>query len=237
MCPLKRFFPRLTAVLLLLVSSHQLQAQHAAWYFESGGITGTGSSLSGIPAEFGSGTASAFHASSLTSWSSPVGNGSSHSWSANQWAIGDYWQFQISTIGAAPDFITYDQTRSVTGPAQFELSYSTDGVNFSSFPSYTVLTNSTSSNNSGTGHSTTPWNTSSYQTIFTLTNFPGSITSIQNAETVYFRVVCDSAPTSPGGTSQLDNFYIFSEPIPEPSAVSLFAASCLLAGCLHARRR
>jgi hypothetical protein len=223
--------------LLLLVSSHQLQAQHAAWYFESGGITGTGSSLSGIPAEFGTGTASAFHASPLTTWSSPVGNGSSHSWSADHWAVGDYWQFQISTIGMAPDFITYDQTRSTTGPAQFELSYSTDGVNFSSFPSYTVLTNSTSANNSGTGHSTTPWNTSSYQTIFTLTNFPGSITSIQNAETVYFRVVCDSAPSSPDGTSQLDNFYIFSQPIPEPSAVSLFAVSCLLVRYFQGRRK
>jgi hypothetical protein len=237
MCRLKRLLPRPTVALLLLVSSHQLQAQQ--WYFEDTSplITGTGSSLTGIAPEFGSGTASAFHASPLTVWSSPVGNGSPHSFSADHWAVGDYWQFQISSIGLAPDFITYDQTRSTTGPAQFKLSYSTDGVNFSSFPSYIVLTNSTSSNNSGTGHSTTPWSTSSYQTIFTLTNFPGSITSIQNAETVYFRVVCDSDPSSAAGTSRLDNFYIFSHAIPEPSAVSLFAASCLLVRCLRARRR
>jgi hypothetical protein len=228
---------RLIAI-FLLVLSHQLQAQHASWYFESTSslITGSGTTLSGIPAEFGTGTASAFHASSLTVWSSPVGNGSSHSFSADHWAIGDYWQFQISTVGFAPDFLTYDQTRSTTGPAQFKLSYSTDGVNFSSFPSYLVLTNNTSSNNSGTGRSTTPWSTSSYQTIFTVTNFPGSITSIQNADTVYFRVVCDSAPSSSAGTAQLDNFYIFSHPIPEPSAVPLFAASCLVT-CLFARTR
>jgi hypothetical protein len=237
MCPLKSFLSRATTALLLLLSSHQLQAQD--WYFESTSslITGTGSSLSGIPAEFGSGTASAFHASSLTVWSSPVGNGSSHSFSADHWAVGDYWQFQISTLGLAPDFITYDQTRSTTGPAQFKLSYSTDGVNFTSFPSYTVLTNSTSSNNSGTGHSTTPWSSSSYQTIFTVTNFPGSITAIQNAQTVYFRVVCDSAPTSPAGTSQLDNFHISTYPVPEPSAVSLFAVSCLLVRYFKGRRR
>jgi hypothetical protein len=132
---LKRLLPHATAALLLLVSSHRLQAQQ--WYFEDTSplITGSGTSLSGIAPEFGSGTASAFHASPLTVWSSPVGNGSSHSFSADHWAVGDYWQFQISTIGLAPDFITYDQTRSSTGPAQFKLSYSTDGVNFTSFPS------------------------------------------------------------------------------------------------------
>jgi hypothetical protein len=67
----------------------------AQWTFETtfGGISGTGTSLTGILPEVGTGSASGVHAAAATIWSSPSDNGSAHSFSANTWAVGDYWKY------------------------------------------------------------------------------------------------------------------------------------------------
>ena len=71
---------------------------------------------------------SGFHAVAATTWSSPGGNGSTYSLSSNNWSIGDYYQVSLSTTGYAdPITLSFDQTRSSTGPATFEVFMSTDG--------------------------------------------------------------------------------------------------------------
>ena len=44
-----------------------------------------------------------------------VGNGSPKSMSGNGWAVGDYWQFQSSTLGFSDIGISFDQISSSTG--------------------------------------------------------------------------------------------------------------------------
>ena len=212
-------------------------AQIIYWSFESSftNISGSGSAISGIAPDFGSGMASAFHASSLTTWSSPGGNGSVHSFSADHWASGDYWQFQISTLGFAPSSITFSQTRTVPAPTQFDFSYSTDGIHFTSLSSYLVLSNNTSLNNTGSDLATSPWSTFNWQSAFSYTNLADSITSLQNQSAVYFRLVCD--PTiSTSGSERIDDFMVSLTPIPEPQFLPLAALAGAALGFGRRRR-
>jgi len=66
-----------------------------------------------VSPEIGSGSASGSHAGAAT-YSSPTGNGSAKSYSANAWAVNDYWQFQVSTVGYTNITLSYDQTSSAT---------------------------------------------------------------------------------------------------------------------------
>src|SRR5688572_14525417 len=86
-----------------------------------------------VAADSGAGALNGVHASALTDWSTPVGNGSFNSYSSNEWAIGDYYQVQVSTTGLDDIWIQWDQTRSSTGPATWDLQYSTDGATFTTF--------------------------------------------------------------------------------------------------------
>src|SRR5260221_7300627 len=77
---------------IALVVGVSIQAQVITkWTFESTVPTNAGP----FSAEIGAGFASGLHAGAAV-YSSPSGNGSTHSYSANTWAIGDYWQFQTS---------------------------------------------------------------------------------------------------------------------------------------------
>lgn len=167
-------------------------------------------SISGIAPEVGSGQASGLHASALTDWSNPVGNGSLESFSANEWAIGDYYQFQTSTLGFQDILVSWDQTRSSTGPATWDFAYSLDGVNFTiALDNYTAPVVAWSS--------TTP-------DVTLTTSFSidlSSVTALNNASDVYFRLVAESAPSSAAGTSRNDNFRV--AVVPEPSAYALGA--------------
>ena len=60
----------------------------------------------------------------------PAGNGSAHSFSSNVWAVGDYYQFQVSTLGQSQIGLVFDQTSSSTGPGNFKVQYSTNGTTF-----------------------------------------------------------------------------------------------------------
>ena len=82
----------------------------ADWTFESS-IPATSGPFA---AEIGTGAASGHHASTST-YSSPAGNGSAHSFSSNTWAAGDYYQFSTSTLGDSAISLSFDQTSSSTG--------------------------------------------------------------------------------------------------------------------------
>jgi hypothetical protein len=202
----------------------------AQWTFET-----TTPTTSGVFApEVGNGSALGSHANTSAVYSSPVGNGSSHSFSSTYWAIGDYYQFKVSTAGLSNIAISWDQISSNTGPQNFGLSYSTDGVNFSSFIAYTVLANATPNTWSSSG---TPKTSSSYS--FDLSG----VSALNNQANDYFRLVDTSTVSasggavSTGGTNRVDNFTVTAiAAVPEADTYALMMAGLGLVG-MAARRR
>ncbi len=205
----------------------------ALWTFEttSNSLTGASASLGPILADSGSGSASGVHASAATVWSHPAGNGSGSSFSANTWAQGDYFQFQVSTLGFLDITASYDQTRSSTGPATFTFSYSTDGINFTPFlTDYTVLNNAASAGPPVTA----AWSaTSARQSAYTFTQDLSALSAVENIPALYFRVIDDSATGAVGGTGRIDNFLVSATAVPEPSILGLLG----LGACALALRR
>jgi hypothetical protein len=190
----------------------------ATWTFEttSASIGGASNHLDNIAADIGSGTASGVHASASTAWSSPAGNGSAHSFSDNNWAVGDYAQFQLSTVGFHGLSLSYDQTSSTTGPRDFTLSYSLNGSSFTQIGStYSVLANSAPN----------AWNATTSSSLFTFNYDLGSL--VDDSATVFFRIADASTTSANGGTvattgtDRIDNFSVFTTPVPEPSSVAL----------------
>ena len=218
----------------------------ADWTFQSANSTnniiGAGdtpkATQSGVLADIGTGTASASHASSATAWSIPAGNGSTNSWSANTWAVGDYFQFSVSTAGFQNIQLSYSQVSSSTGPGKFLLEYSTDGTTFTPFGSdYTVPVNGTAPSG---------WSVIA-GTDFTASDFSdnlSTITALNNATTVFFRLAADALVTAGGatvgsfsasGTDRVDNFIISADPVPEPSTIALASMGGI--ACLVTMRR
>jgi len=97
------------------------------------------------------GDALGFHANPATVWSTPVGNGSPRSFSSNNWSQGDYYQFSTSTIDYEEIRFGWSQTRSGTGPADFIVEWSADGVNFDTIFTYTIAAISWSGTNFNEG--------------------------------------------------------------------------------------
>jgi len=206
------------------------------WTFETsqpGVVTlpaspGAGVAFPGFSPEIGSGTASALHAGAST-YSSPSGNGSFHSFSSTLWAVGDYYQFEVNTLNHAGVTLSFDQASSNTGPGAYNLAYSTDGVNFTGFASYTVLANASPN---------TPWNASTYNSAYTFHDDLSAISALNNQSTVFIRLVDNGTVSASGGTvgtlgtDRVDNFVVSA--VPEPATTAL----CVLGGlvCLIARR-
>jgi hypothetical protein len=194
----------------------------AMWTFE----TSKPSTAGPIVAETGTGTGMAAHAG-VTAYSAPAGNGSANSWSANVWAVGDYFQFEVSTVVYFGESISWDQTGSGTGPGDFVLQYSDDGTNFTTFGSQYSIFSPAVSWNSATNVSTTHFS----QDL-------SSITALDGQATVFFRLK-DNSTRSVGnglvgtaGTDRVDNVLISVGIIPEPSAFLLGAIGVGLFGLL-----
>lgn len=159
------------------------------------------------------------------SQSFPAGWGSMDSWSSNGWDVNDYFQFQVSTVGFSNIGVQWEQMGSNTGPAHFALAYSLDGVTFTNFGTYGVT-------NDG-------WNT----TVTPAESVKGfdlsSITELNEAETVYFRLVMTDTISINGGTvastgtARVDNFTV--TVVPEPGTVTLVGVG--LAAVLFGVRR
>ncbi|HVV02223.1 MAG TPA: PEP-CTERM sorting domain-containing protein [Verrucomicrobiae bacterium] len=196
------------------------------WTFESTVPTNAGP----YAAEIGTGSALGYHTGAAV-YSNPAGNGSTESFSVNTWAVGDYFEFSSSTVGYTGIDLEWDQTSSGTGPGTFSLSYSTDGTSFTTVGSdYTVLANS----------SPNPlWSTSTYHPEFHYSVDLSSITALDNAPAVYFRLTDDSTTSANGGTvaasgtDRVDNFSI--QVVPEPCTAALLGLGSL--GLIFANRR
>jgi hypothetical protein len=190
----------------------------AKWTFEASQPAATNeATISNIAAEIGTGTARGMHAAVGTDYSSPGGNGSPHSFSSNNWGIGDFYEFSIGTEGFQDLRITFDQTSSNTGPRDFRLEYSADGTNFltTDLPAagaYTVLANN-SPNPS--------WSDNSPLSLFSFELDLTDIEMLDDQADVYFRLTmvgntqADGVGTvAAGGTSRVDNLTIYYYAIP-----------------------
>ncbi len=224
----------LSVVLPLFISASAASAQTLAqWTFDINTPADlvNSTTIAGLPADVGTGTASGTHASAATDWTTPAGNGSDNSLSANTWAVGDYYQFSLSTAGYSGLGVSFDATGSGTGPRDFSFAYSTDGLVFTDFANYTVLLNGAPN----LSWSTANGNQSAYTTTFDLS----SITALDNAASVYFRLVNTStvsineAVVGTGGTSRVDNFAVYV--VPEPASAALIGLGLL--ALISARRR
>ena len=164
------------------------------------------------------------HSLAAATYTSPAGNGSQYAFSSNNWSTGDFYEARLSTLGYSDISISWDQTRSSTGPATFELVMSTDGgANFTTLlASYTVL-------QSGGGGAPGTWSTTTYNPIYSLNQ---AAAAADNQADVIFRFR-SLATTAAAGSSRIDNVMINSGPVPAPGAIALLG----VAGLAGLRRR
>ena len=164
------------------------------------------------------------HSLAAATYTSPAGNGSQYAFSSNNWSTGDYYEARLSTLGYSDISISWDQCRSSTGPATFELVMSTDGgANFTTLlASYTVL-------QSGGGGAPGTWSTTTYNPIYSLNQ---AAAAADNQADVIFRFR-SLATTAAAGSSRIDNVMIYSGPVPAPGAIALLG----VAGLAGLRRR
>jgi hypothetical protein len=190
----------------------------AAWTFEVTAPANAGPHM----AEGGVYAASSF-ASAVTGGtiSSPVGNGSARSFSSNGWSAGNYYQFATSSSNYENLTLSWDQVRSSTGPANFDLRVSTDGVNFVTLVAGYVVRSNSSPNWSTGG----PRVTDDILKVF----IPAAYNDQAN---LVFRLVNLDSPAS-SGTNRVDNVFLNGTIIPAPGTLALAG----IGGLLIARRR
>lgn len=188
----------------------------ALWTFETSVPTTAGPHA----AEVGAGNALGFHALAGTVYSNPAGNGSVESFSSNFWSTGDYYQFSITTVGYENIQFGWSQTRSSTGPDNFNLEWSTDGVNFATLQNYTVGT---------LGWSTSPANFQA-GSVFAPIALPAGAA---DQASLIIRLTSTVTPTNTAGTNRVDDIFFTGTLIPSPASAALLG----LGGMVAARRR
>lgn len=213
---MKRFISSVVALSLFAVASSTASAgalvDLAEWTFETSVPTTAGphAAEGGL---FG-GDATGFHTVGAAVYSNPVGNGSFESFSSNNWSVDDYYQFSTSTVGYEGITITWEQTRSSTGPGTFDLLWSTDGAAWTALVvDYNVAQVSWSSG------------------AFTAGSTQGphlAPAALDNQTTVYFRMA-SKVTTASAGTNRIDDVVIQGRLIPEPGTIGLLAIGALVA--------
>ncbi len=218
-----------TTIAVLAIGASAQAVNIATWSFEvntPADLTDS-STISGIAADSGSGTASGFHALPATDWTTPAGNGSANSLSSNTWSTGDYYQFVFSLSGFQNATITFDQAASGTGPKDFTVQVSTDGTNFTNVLSnYTVAQNGLAPLLS--------WNGVDYRTGYTI----GAVSlgaATNNAASVTVRLV-SNVTTAAGGTNRVDNIIVDAEAIPEPATMMVLGLGLAAAAARRKRK-
>lgn len=224
----------------LVGRAHAALVTNADFTFETSGLSFSTSVTQGtnafgpILADIGSGSAYASHSATNAVYSSPSGNGSLHSLSANVWTAGDYYQFQVPTTGIQNIIVSYDQVSSGTGPKVFSFLYSVDGMNFSTAGSYSIgltqdATNTASTTLTGTESSWNPSSSGAYNQVFNLS----AVAGLNNDTSAIFEIVEADTTTATSGTDRVDNFIVAGSAVPEPASLTLLT----LAGAAALFRR
>lgn len=205
----------------------------ALWNIVTPFPTGTGNVPTGITYSVGAadtgavtvGTElSSVHALPAATYTSPAGNGSTLSFSSNNWSVGDYYQASVSTVGFTGINLSWDQARSSTGPASFTLIMSTDGGS-----SWSTLLSSYVVVQSGGGGSPATWSSLGARNPLYTTSV--SVPGADNQASVLFRFQALVAGSAATGTGRIDNVEITG--VPTPGAMGLLG----LAGFAGLRRR
>ena len=117
------------------------------------------------------------------------------------------------------------------------MQYSTDGTSFTTFGStYEVLANAAPN---------AVWNATTFSNSYEFNVDLSSVTAINNAANVYFRLVdadtisANGGTVAPAGTDRVNNFTVTGSPVsvPEPSSVFLAALAVTGLGLFSVRRR
>ncbi|MBU6208742.1 MAG: hypothetical protein KGR22_02405 [Planctomycetes bacterium] len=219
------------AIAVALVSAAD-GAMIAGWSITTAFPTGTGNVPTGNTYSVGAAdqgdqtagsTLSSYHLLAAATYTSPAGNGSQYAFSSNNWSIGDYYEARVSTSNYANISVSWDQARSSTGPASFELIFSVDGgQSWINAATYTVL-------QSGGGGAPGTWSSTTYNAIYTNNQ---ALAGADNASEliIRFRSLATGAAT---GSNRIDNVVISGDLVPAPGAVALLA----VAGLASRRRR
>jgi len=201
------------------------QVTNANFGFEISGTSTVGSTGSGskgaLAPDAGTGTAFGVHTSTATVYSFPTGNGSAHAFSSNSFSPGDYYQFNVPTIGIQNIVVSFDQTGSSTGPSHFSL-IAIDGSGSGTYTvsSYTVAL--------ATFSSSTTSSVPGVHMVYSLS----SISALNNNSSVAFQLMDDDTVALNGGavgtagTDRVDNFMVFGDAVsqvPEPASLGLAA--------------
>lgn len=225
----------IAAILLTTLVCAAEAAVISTWTFEPQPFTDLSNSSVGptVTATTGPGSATGFHALATTDWSTPAGNGTTDSFSSNDWSVGDYYEFTTDTTGYEDIIVSWDQTRSSTGPGTFDFYYSSTG---SAGPytlaldNYTVLANTTAAGPPATA----PWSSMTpRQSVYTFTVDLSAITALDGNSSVAIRLVGDVAAAA-GGTNRVDNFQVDGTLVPEPTWLAVCGMMVLM---ISARRR
>jgi len=225
----------IVSVAVLAIASSASATLVCGWTITTAFPTGTGNVPTGVTYGVGAGDQGALtsgssldsvHALAAATYTSPAGNGSQYSFSSNNWSIGDYYQAKFSTLGFTDAItLTWDQARSATGPAAFEVVFSTDGgTNWNTaLASYTVL-------QSGGGGAPGTWSSTTYNPLYTNTL---AIAGIENLSEVLVRFRATGAAGGATGSNRIDNVKVYSGAVPTPGALALLG----IAGLVGRRRR
>jgi hypothetical protein len=208
------------AAALMVGASTVSAATIAQWTFETAPpADATDSTTIGpILADSGLGTASGLHALAATDWTTPAGNGSANSLSANTWSTGDYYQFSVSTLLYTSISIGFDQTRSGTGPNDFKIQADFGSGFVDVGLPYDVL--------QVTWASGAP-----VPSAYGPFSLPAAADGLL---TLPIRVVSLDT-TAAAGTNRIDNVVISGTLVPEPASIG--TALCGLLGVVALRRR
>uniref|UniRef100_UPI001E659881 beta strand repeat-containing protein n=1 Tax=Chryseobacterium binzhouense TaxID=2593646 RepID=UPI001E659881 len=177
------------------------------WDFENTTITGTGNTpnVNPVSANFGlltTGSVFSGYHSSSSSWSTGTGNGSSKAATVPNWNNGDYWQIKFATTGYKNIRLKISQRGSNTGPRDFKLQYSTDGISFTDLAggNYSIVNDS--------------WNNSSTVAGSVRIFDFDTVSLINNKSQVFIRILNSSdisinnGSVASGGTSFIDDITV-----------------------------
>jgi hypothetical protein len=102
----------------------------------------------------------------------------------------------VSTLGLENIALSWEQTRSSTGPSGFRLRYGFDGVTWTDDPSYSYIINAVT------------WASASHAADSAFFYDLSAVTGLSNQATVYFRLEATSAASGSSGSNRIDNFTV-----------------------------